>query len=261
MEVLKSTKFWIVISLIVVVVGGGFGIFRYRQLTGELAKVKGTQTNQAAAEEVKKIVASVGKLMELPQGEEPTVATVTDVDKLKDQPFFQRAKNDDKVLIYTSEKRAILYRPSTNKIIDVAPVNLSQQSTPSGQTQANQNQSVTVALYNGTSTSGMVRRYETELRAKLPNATVVVRDNAVNTNTPRTILIDVVGNKTNAARQLSQLLGISAGVLPAGEKAPTADFLIIVGNDKAGNESVTPTPAGARTSEGVTPASTAGPKP
>ena len=70
------------------------------------------------------LLAQVGKLMVLPTGEVPQVATVSDVSKLKDQPFFSNAKNGDKVLIYTKARQAILYDPIANKIINVAPVNL-----------------------------------------------------------------------------------------------------------------------------------------
>ena len=58
------------------------------------------------------------------QGEDPTVATVVDPERLRDQPFFANAKQGDKVLIYTNAKKAILYSPESNKIIEVAPVNI-----------------------------------------------------------------------------------------------------------------------------------------
>lgn len=74
------------------------------------------------------LVAEVGKLIDLPKDEKPTVATVTDIDKVKDQPFFKNAKNGDKVLIYTNAKKAILYRPSEKRIIEVGAVNLNQES-------------------------------------------------------------------------------------------------------------------------------------
>ncbi|KKS81457.1 MAG: hypothetical protein UV58_C0021G0002 [Candidatus Wolfebacteria bacterium GW2011_GWC1_43_10] len=89
-------------------------------------EVRSLRTNpqQVAEEEVQAIVARVGKLMVLPQDEIPTMATILDPAELVDQPFFASAQKGDKVLLYTNAKKAILYSPSQNKIVDVAPVNL-----------------------------------------------------------------------------------------------------------------------------------------
>lgn len=73
-------------------------------------------------EEVIKVVQAVGKLIVLPD-EVPTVATVTDLEKLKDQAFFKNAKIGDKVLIYLKAEKAILYDSESNKIIELAPLN------------------------------------------------------------------------------------------------------------------------------------------
>ncbi len=81
---------------------------------------------EASKTEVQDLTGKVGRLMVLPKDEQPTIATVQDKSKLKDQPFFAKSENGDKALLYIKAKRAILYRPSTNKIIDVAPINIQQ---------------------------------------------------------------------------------------------------------------------------------------
>lgn len=73
--------------------------------------------------EANALAAKVGRLMILPTDEVPTIATVSDPSKLSGQPFFQNAKVGDKVLIYTNAKLAVLYDPSVNKIVTIAPIN------------------------------------------------------------------------------------------------------------------------------------------
>lgn len=85
-----------------------------------------------AKAEIQSVTDKLSKLMVLPKDEQPTVATVTDKAKLKEQPFFARAENGDKVILYINAKKAILFREKDNKIIDVAPINITQQATPSG---------------------------------------------------------------------------------------------------------------------------------
>lgn len=77
-------------------------------------------SNAAAQKEIKAITGRIGKFMELPEGEVPTLATVSDREKLNGQQFFLNAENGDKVLVYPKAKKAILYRPSSGKIIEVA---------------------------------------------------------------------------------------------------------------------------------------------
>ncbi len=86
-------------------------------------------SDEVTQEENRKTVATVSKLIVLPEGENPTVATVVDPELLKNQPFFARAKKGDRVLIYTNARKAILYDPKNNKIIEVAPINIGEPST------------------------------------------------------------------------------------------------------------------------------------
>ncbi len=84
--------------------------------------------------EVSSLVREVGQLMLLP-GEAPTVATVLDTKVLKGQPFFQNAKNGDKVLVFVNARQAVLYRPAERKIINVAPLYFEDKETPKTETQ------------------------------------------------------------------------------------------------------------------------------
>ena len=86
---------------------------------------------QYAEKELKQLVADVGKVMVLPEDETPTTATVTDPEKLKDQPFFAHAQVGDKVLIYQKTNKAILWRPSTHKVIEVSNINPAVSSNAS----------------------------------------------------------------------------------------------------------------------------------
>lgn len=77
-----------------------------------------------AKKEIQQLVEEVGRLIVLPEGEEPTVATVSDPEKLKNQVFFINAKKGYKVLIYPNARKVILYDPAARKIVEVAPVNI-----------------------------------------------------------------------------------------------------------------------------------------
>lgn len=120
----KMLGILVVLVVILAFLVAGYFYMQY-QKTQQLLK----NPTLAAQVQTQELLGAVGKLIDLPK-ETPTIATVSDISKLQGQPFFQNAKNGDKVLIYTNAKEAILYRPSDNKIIAVAPVNISQQVTP-----------------------------------------------------------------------------------------------------------------------------------
>ncbi len=72
-------------------------------------------------EEIRSIVKKLSAFMDLPN-ETPSIVTVTDREKLQNQDFFKKAANGDKIVIYETSRRVILYRPSTNRVVDVAPL-------------------------------------------------------------------------------------------------------------------------------------------
>lgn len=121
--IFRRPRVLVVISIILSLGAAGFFAREYQRSQVEIRNLK-EDPRSLASEETKRLVEKVGKLIELPEGETPTVATVTDAEKLQNQLFFATTQNGDKVLIYTQAKKALLYRPATNKIINVAPVNI-----------------------------------------------------------------------------------------------------------------------------------------
>ncbi len=91
-----------------------------------------TSTPAVSKQQVSDVVARVGKLIILPTDETPTVITVKDASKLKSEKFYVDAKDGDKTLVYRQQQKAILYRPSTNIIVNVAPVTIESTTHPGG---------------------------------------------------------------------------------------------------------------------------------
>lgn len=123
--------------LIILGLGAGGVYYLAKTKPGLIGLPKSQTENQAEADA---LVSQVGKLITLPADEKPTVATITNIDQLKDQPFFRNAKNGDRILVYQNANKAIIFRPSENRIIDVGTVNVTNPSptvsptaTPKGQ--------------------------------------------------------------------------------------------------------------------------------
>jgi hypothetical protein len=104
-------------------------IFLFLEYRAARRTLTSPSTSTAASnKQVNSVIEEVGKLVILPTGETPTVATVAQADKLRSQSFFANAQNGDKVLVYSQHKEAILYRPSDNKIVLIAPVTVSNNT-------------------------------------------------------------------------------------------------------------------------------------
>ena len=107
----------IIIALLIGV--AGFGIY-WSFTSGTKSTTK--NVSHISEQDIQQLVSQVGALIALPQGETPTVATVTDLNALKGQAFFANATLGDKVLMYPKAGQAILFNPTTNKIMQVGPL-------------------------------------------------------------------------------------------------------------------------------------------
>lgn len=197
---------------------------------------------EAAKIDNKRMFARIAEFVDLPADEEPTIANVTDKEKLADSPFFARAQTGDRVIFYTQAKRAILYRPSTGKIIEMNVMSdsgsqpeVAGASAGSGQILPTPTPSPakkpTVAIYNGTTTPKLANNMEKLLTDKNAYAEVVAKENAAVQDYGKTRIIDLTGTNSQAVRDLSGLITAEISSLPAGEVKPEAEILIITGSD------------------------------
>jgi hypothetical protein len=107
------------VVIVVLAALAGFFFWQYNNLKAN--------PDSVAQETTQRLVAKVDKLYAIPE-EEPTVAQISDKEKLKDQPFFQSAENGDYLLIFTNAKLAILYRESENRLVNVGPIAITPEN-------------------------------------------------------------------------------------------------------------------------------------
>ncbi len=93
----------------------------------QMGQVQGGDAQQNR-EKAQAIVAEVSELMKVETTPEPTVATIVDVEKLRQSnPFYNKAENGDYLIV--TQTRAILYSQKEKKILDVVPVQIDQTPT------------------------------------------------------------------------------------------------------------------------------------
>lgn len=120
-------KIKILISILVVllIAGGAGGTYYYYSKYQETKKTL-SNSGVLPQTEIDTLISKLGKLIELPTDEQPQIGTVSEADlpKVKDQAFFAKAVSGDRVFIYNKAMKAILFRESANKIIEVAPLTI-----------------------------------------------------------------------------------------------------------------------------------------
>lgn len=229
-RILKRHLRKIITCFIVLVLGiYTFAIFKNPAFLGPLQGFKIGPVALPASDpniEQKRVIEQVGKLIKLPNNETPTVASIVDITKLPNQPFFKDAKNGDKLLIFPVSKTAILYDPAANQIVQVGP--LTNSSSPSvAQNQAR------IVLRNGTSVSGLANKVEVDIKKNFPTADIINKDNASNTEYNKTIVVVLNNGAKDAATALAKVLNATLSGLPSGEtKVDGAEILVIIGKDK-----------------------------
>ena len=257
---IKRTPRIVVAALVVLLLVAGSGYIYFYRLN---KKVSSNQN--ASSRTLQEIENRINIFMDLPTDEVPVLATVTDIEKIKDQKFFSKAQNGDSVLIYAKNKKAILYRWPTNKLIEVSNVTGTDEATkpvatavaasqattqlqdvqiqnqpdsavaaPAPDPQASAENQVAneikarVTVFNGSKTNGLAKKLADSITMAIPNVEIGATANAKG-NYSKTLVIDFSGAHSELAAQIAQAVGGEIGQLPAGETKPEADILVIGG--------------------------------
>ncbi len=216
----KMPKLLKIMIIVVIIVTLGVGIYYLLNQYGVIKTVQLAWQMQSQQMADEKVLQKLGKILDLPKDVTPTMAVVTDADKLKEaQPFLSNAKNGDRLIIYPD--MAILFDENANKIMKVGPVNIS--NTPAATP-------VNFAVYNSlTSDPSNTKTAEMEAKIKTAfnNAVVTVKANSTKIDYPNTLVVDIAGN-TPDMQKIADALGAKLSGLPIGEKKPEGVAVLVI---------------------------------
>jgi hypothetical protein len=176
-------------------------------------KKKTVNVEQAAQQEQNDVIAAVGKIYQLPADKPSEVKKVVDKNNsdFKNVAFYKNAENGDYVLFFNDAKVAILYRSSSNKIINVAPL----ISTIAAKT-------IGAQAARDAAQQTLQTTFKSELSFKTPTD--------AKAQYTEVLVVDVSGKNAAAAQKIADTLKGKVVTLPAGEDKPTdVDILIIAG--------------------------------
>ncbi|MFW5703539.1 MAG: LytR C-terminal domain-containing protein [Patescibacteria group bacterium] len=230
-------KLLLVILIVSLVIGSIAGLFFFVRNYFELKSFK----NERDVELMKNKLSSH---LILPE-EEPLIATVTDVEKLKqEQPFYRNAKNGDKVFIWND--KALIYRMDEDKIVDFGIIVNQNQAGENDQ----QITSTSVSILNGAGVANAANEAATELQQDNGLATLINNyqvGNATGESYETSVVVDLSGENSSLAAQIAEVIGAEVQPsLPEGESAGDSDIVVIIGSDYAGG-----TPSGAEDVQGA----------
>jgi hypothetical protein len=184
---------------------------------------------QQEQRELRHLMEAIGGGVDLPSLETPRLISVNDENKSESRVFFQKAESGDKILLYQGGRRAILYRPSLARVVDMASmvkkIDIAQKS-PTEQATA----SGALVIFNGAGDQLLVDRVEASIREKFPSIDISDVRDALKSNYPSSVVIDITGKNSNLVSAVAQTIGgYVSDIVPVGETAPVSDILVIVG--------------------------------
>lgn len=128
---LPKNLIWIslVILLVISVASSVFFFTKYQEVKSD----PDSAITEKNTEETEKVLNNLKAILLVTETESPTVARVEDPDKLKtsNPEFYRDIQKNDYLILFSN--RAIIFRESTNQIINIAPIINTQQDSQSSE--------------------------------------------------------------------------------------------------------------------------------
>lgn len=243
----KLTSILIAVTLLSVIVSAYY-YTKYKEVSNLIQN-----PSVAGERERDKIVQQVSTLIDLPADEVPTLATVSEVEKLREQPFFKNARNGDKVLVYATNRKAIMYRPEAHKIIEIAPIAINDQTTvndndtaqvagisqvldqpqPQVTPSTNANYKISIVSSSGVQ-SDLAASYQSDLQQKFPQLNSFSNSNSESSYSQNVVVLINDSSRSLAQQIAQETKAIFQEALPEGiSNNSSADIILILGNSEA----------------------------
>ena len=108
----KNGKHWprllVIILFLILTAVTGVLYYKYRQAVDALSQPQ-------------KLADHIGKTIALPS-ETPSLLTISDKTKLSDESLTKIVNDGDRLLVYAKARKVIVYRPSSQKVVDILSI-------------------------------------------------------------------------------------------------------------------------------------------
>ena len=227
---------WLIAALVVLVAGLAT-LWYVPQYVAHKKAATSPERVALNTDQVQSLVAKVSAHIQVKQGEQPTVATIQDVEILRAQnpDFYKDAQNGDRLLIWSD--KAVLYSSSQDKLLAVLPIRI-PETPATGTTSQNPvlppitapkapvAENPTIDVRNATQVTGLAKTVADRLTAAgLKVGQIVSAKPLADT------LIVVQAGKSfpETVKKLAELTGGRVATLPAGEASFNSDIVVLIG--------------------------------
>jgi hypothetical protein len=236
----KSRPFptFVVVVLAIVLVTAGILSLKHK-LTKSGGPAENVPGQEVSQDEINSLIAKVGTHIYMKTDEQPTVATIQDVEMLRAQNlgFYRDAENGDRLLVWSD--KAVLYSPTKDRVLSMIPVNFAQQGSSPAQetptetatTTAPEPETATIEVRNGSPTAGRGRLMVDKLKSAGLTDVLAATDARVKTYAKTVIIVASDKELPQTVAAIQAATGAEVISAPTEEGTLRGDIVVIVGAD------------------------------